>query len=102
MANNIEQKTNYTFNQLWNIAKEKKIKYYKRFTKNQLEEILGFEISKPNEKYEKCCRVKIKNPIPIIAKNIETGETQNFKSIISAAKNFVFSMIMKLISILEE
>ena len=81
-------KTRYTFNELWNIAKERKIKYYKRFTKNQLEEMLGFEISKPNEKYEKYCREKFKKSIPVVIKNIETGETQNFKSLRTAAKKF--------------
>ena len=76
-----------TFKQLWNIAKERKIKYYKTYTKNQLEEMLGFEISKPNEKYKKYCREKMKKPIPVIAINSETGEILNFKSLGSAAKN---------------
>ena len=81
----MEQKT---FKQLWNIAKERKIKYYKTYTKNQLEEMLGFEISKPNEKYEKYCREKLKKSVPVVVKNIETGETQNFKSLRAAAKKF--------------
>ena len=77
-----------TFKQLWNIARERKIKYYKTFNKNQLEEMLRFEISKPNEKYEKYCREKMKNPVPVIAINRATGEILNFKSLGSAAKNF--------------
>ena len=58
--------TGYTYDQLWNIAKERKIKYYRKYNKNELEKILGFEISKPNEKYEKYCREKIRKPIPIV------------------------------------
>ena len=79
---------NLTYHQLWNIAKERKIKYYKRHTKNQLEKILGFEITKPNENYEKYCREKMKKPIPVIAINSETGETLNFKSLVAAANKF--------------
>ena len=81
-------KTNPTFKQLWNIARERKIKYYKTFNKNQLEKMLGFEISKPNEKYEKYCREKMKKPIPVVVINSETGDILNFKSLGSAARNF--------------
>ena len=81
-------KNNYAFKQLCNIARERKIKYYKRYNKNQLEEMLGFEITKPNEKYEKYCREKMKNPIPVIIINKENGEILSFKSLNSAAKNF--------------
>ena len=84
----MSNKTNPTFNELWNIARERKIKYYKTFNKNQLERMLGFEISKPNEKYEKYCRGKMKNPVSVIFINSETGEILNFKSLGSAAKNF--------------
>ena len=79
---------NLTYYQLWNIAKERKIKYYRKHDKNQLEKILGFEITKPNEKFEKYCREKLRKSIPVVVINSETGETQNFKSLISAAKNF--------------
>ena len=77
-----------TIRELRLIARRKNIKYFNNYTKNQLEEMLGLEISEPNEKYEKCCREKMKNPIPIIVKNKETGEIFKFKSIISAARNF--------------
>ena len=70
------------------IARGKNIKNFTKYTKNQLEEMLGLEISKPNEKYEKYCREKIKNPISVIVKNKETDEILKFKSIISTAKNF--------------
>ena len=76
-----------TIRELRLIARIKNIKYY-NYTKNQLEEMLGLKISEPNEKYEKYCREKMKNPIPIIAKNKETGEILKFKSIISAARSF--------------
>ena len=79
---------NLTYYQLWNIAKERKIKYYRKHDKNQLEKILGFEITKPNEKYEKYCRGKLRKSIPVAVVNNETGEVQNFKSLRSAAKNF--------------
>ena len=91
MEDHYQQKTNYiyyTYNQLWNIARERKIKYFGKYSKNELERMLGFEISKPNEKYEKYCREKIKNPISVIAINRSTCEILNFKSILSAAKNF--------------
>ena len=84
----IKEKTSYTYKQLWEIAKERKIKYFGRYTKNELERMLGFEISKPNEKHEKYCREKMKNPISVIVINKETGEILNFKSLRSAAKNF--------------
>ena len=77
-----------TIRELRFIAREKNIKNYKTYTKNQLEEMLGLKISEPNEKYEKYCRGKIKNPIPIIVKNKETGEIFKFKSLIPAARNF--------------
>ena len=67
-----------TYKQLCNIAKEKKIKYYGRYKKNELEKILGLEISVPNKK----------NPVKIIALNKKTGEILKFKSIHSAGKNF--------------
>ena len=41
-----------TYKELLKIARERKIKYFIRYNKNELEKILGFEISKPNEKYE--------------------------------------------------
>ena len=50
--------------------------------------MLGLKISKPNEKYEKYCREKMKNPIPVIFINRETGEILKFKSLNSAAENF--------------
>ena len=81
-------KASYTVKQLRDIAKEKKIKYYKKYRKNELEKILGFEISKPNEKYEKYCRGKIKKPTQIIIINREKGEIFNFKSLYSAGKHF--------------
>ena len=77
-----------TIKELHFIAREKNIKYYSDYTKNQLEEMLGLEISEPNEKYEKCCREKIPIPIPIIVINKTTGEILKFKSITSVAKNF--------------
>ena len=80
-------KQNLTYYQLWNIAKERKIKYYRKYNKNQLEKILGFEITKPNEKFEKY-REKLRKPIPVVVINSETGETQKFESLRSASKNF--------------
>ena len=85
MENHYQEKT---IKLLRNIARERKIKYYKTFNKNQLEKMLGFEISKPNEKYEKYCREKIRKSIPVVVINSETGETHNFKSLGSAARNF--------------
>ena len=79
---------NPTYEQLWKIAKERKIKYFRKYNKNELERMLGFEISKPNEKHEKYCREKLKNPVSVIAINKETDEILNFKSIRSAAINF--------------
>ena len=84
----INEQSHYTIKQLRDIAKEKKIKYYKTYKKNELEKILGLEISKPNETFEKYCREKMKKPTPIIIINKETGEIFNFKSLYSAAKNF--------------
>ena len=86
--NIIKEKTNYTYKQLWNIARERKIKYFRRYTKNELERMLGFEISKPNEKHEKYCREKLKNPVSVIAINKETDQILYFKSLLSAARNF--------------
>ena len=77
-----------TLRELRLIARRKNIKYYSDYKKNQLEEMLGLEISEPNEKYEKYCREKVRNPIPIIIKNKETDEILKFKSLISAARNF--------------
>ena len=85
----IKEKTNYTgytYTQLWNIARERKIKYFRRYTKNELERMLGFEVSKPNEKHEKYCREKLKNPVLVIAINKETGEILYFKSLICCKK----------------
>ena len=45
----MNNQSRYTMKQLRDIAKEKKIKYYKTYKKNELEKILGLEISKPNE-----------------------------------------------------
>ena len=84
----MSNQNNYTFKQLCNIAKERKIKYFKTYKKNEFEKMLGFEITKPNEKYEKYCRGKINKPRPVIIKNKETGETLTFKSLHSAAKKF--------------
>ena len=81
-------KSNYNISQLREIAKSRKIKYYNNYNKNELEKMLGFEITKPNEKYEKYCRGKINKPISIIIKNKETGEILTFISLHSAAKNF--------------
>ena len=78
----------YNISQLREIAKSRKIKYYNNYNKNELEKMLGLEITKPNEKYEKYCRGKINKPISIIIKYKETGEIFNFKSLYSSAKNF--------------
>ena len=86
--NIIKEKTNYTYKQLWNIARERKIKYFRKYNKNELERMLGFEISKPNEKHEKYCREKLKNPVSVIAINNEMDEILHFKSLLSAARNF--------------
>ena len=77
-----------TYKELCLIARKKNIKYFAKYTKNQLEEMLGLEISNPNENYEKYCREKMKNPIPVIFINRETGEILNFNSLGSAAKSF--------------
>ena len=84
----MNNQSRYTMKQLRDVAKEKKLKYYKNYRKNELEKILGLEISKPNEKFEKYCREKIKKPTQIIIINKETGEIFNFKSLYSAGKNF--------------
>ena len=66
----------YTYRQLVNMAIEKNIKYFKKYQKNELEKILGLEISKPNETFEKYCREKVKKPISVILINKKNG--QNF------------------------
>ena len=38
-----------TYKELCLIARGKNIKYFAKYTKNQLEEMLGLEISNPNE-----------------------------------------------------
>ena len=65
----MSNQTHYTIKQLRDIAKERKIKYFKTYKKNELEKMLGLELSKPNEKFEKYCREKMKNPKPIIIIN---------------------------------
>ena len=76
----------YTYRQLTKIAKERKIKYFARYRKNELEKILGLKISKPNETFEKYCRDKIKKPISVILINRKTVKIFNFKSLYSAGK----------------
>ena len=68
------------------MAREKNIKYFKRYKKNELEKILGLEISKPNETFEKYCREKVKKPISVIIINKKTGEIFNLKSLYAAGK----------------
>ena len=51
-----------------------------------MEKILGLEISKPNETFEKYCREKVKKPISVILINRKTDEILNFKSLYQAAK----------------
>ena len=53
--------TSFTYKQLFEMAREKKIKYFKRCNENELEKMLGLEISRPNETFEKFCRKNINN-----------------------------------------
>ena len=76
----------YTIKELRKIAREKNIKYFARYNKSELEEMLGLEISKPNEIFEKYCREKVKNPIPVIIINRKTGKIFNLKSLYAAGK----------------
>ena len=62
----------YTFRQLTNMAREKNIKYLKNTKKMSWKKILGLEISKPNENFEKYCREKVKKPISVILINRKT------------------------------
>ena len=48
--------------------------------------MLGLEISKPNEIFEKYCRENVKKPIPVILINRKTGEIFNLKSLYAAGK----------------
>ena len=75
------------YRELCAIAKDKKIKYYGRYSKNELERMLGLEISKPNEKHEKI-KEKMNNPIKVIAINKATYEILRFKSLYCTGKNF--------------
>ena len=68
------------------MQKKKKIKYYKNYNKNELEKILGLEISKHNETFEKYCREKIKKPVSVVIKNKKTGEIFNFSSLYTTGK----------------
>ena len=68
------------------MAKEKNIKYFGKYKKDELEKILGLEISKPNETFEKYCREKVKKPISVILINRKTDEIFSFKSLYEAAK----------------
>ena len=77
MSEQSEHCKSNTHRQLIKIAKEKK---------NELEKILGLEISKPNETFEKYCREKVKKPISVILINRKTDEILNFKSLYAAAK----------------
>ena len=76
----------YTYRQLTKMAKEKNIKYFAKYRKNDLEKMLGLEVSKPNETFEKYCREKVKKPLSVIIINKKTGEIFNFKSLYAAGK----------------
>ena len=76
----------YTYRQLKAMAREKNIKYFAKYRKNELEKMLGLEISKPNETFEKYCREKVKKPISVIIINKKTGEIFNLKSLYAAGK----------------
>ena len=48
--------------------------------------MLGLEISKPNETFEKYCKEKVKKPISVILINRKTGQILNFQSMYAARK----------------
>ena len=49
IENYYENNKTKTYKELCLMARGKNIKYFAKYTKNQLEEMLGLEISNPNE-----------------------------------------------------
>ena len=84
-----------TYNELIEIAKQKKVKHYRRYKKHELEKIFEFEATHGEEKfYEKYCKGKwiIK---PVLVKN-SNGEEKRFKSLYAAGKHFdIFPQTVK-------
>ena len=74
-----------SYNQLIELAKQKKVKHYKRYKKDELEKILKLEKENPTEFYEKYCKGKwiVK---PMLVKN--SKEVLKFKSLYATAKYF--------------
>ena len=74
-------------NALVKIAKEKKIKRIRRFTKNELENILKLSDENPEEFYEKYCKYK-RPPRPILALSNTGRKKKKFPSFYAVAKYF--------------
>ena len=75
-----------TYNELIEIAKQKKVKHYRRYRKHKLEKIFEFEAKDPTAFYEKYCKEKWKIT-PVIATNSE-GKEIKFQSLYAAGKHF--------------
>ena len=81
-----------TFNELCEIAKQRKVKHYRQYKKHDLEKILSEPFTK--EFYEKYCKGKWRVK-PVLVKN-SNGEVKNFKSLYATGKYFnVFPQTIK-------
>ena len=76
-----------TYDELIEIAKQKKVKHYRRYKKHELEKVFEFEKTHSTEEFfEKYCKEKWKIT-PVIAINSK-GEKTEFKSLYATAKYF--------------
>ena len=76
-----------TYDELIEIASQKKVKHYRRYKKHELEKVLEFEKTHgEKEFFEKYCKEKWKKT-PVLAKNSK-GEKIEFKSLYASAKYF--------------
>ena len=84
-----------TYDELVEMAKQKKVKNYKRYKKHELEKIFDFEEIHGSEKfYEKYCKGKWE-VMPVLAR-YSNGEEKIFKSLYSTGKYFnVFPQTVK-------
>ena len=84
-----------TYNELVEIAKQRKVKNYKKYKKYELEKIFDFEEIDGAEKfYEKYCKGKWE-VTPVLAR-YSNGEEKKFKSLYAAGKYFhVFPQTVK-------
>ena len=66
-----------TYNELIELAKQKKVKHYRRYKKAQLEKMFELEKKDPTEFYKKYCKEKWKVK-PVLVKN-SNGEEKYLK-----------------------